>query len=97
MSTSLQHMDDESAVETRAAWTRLSRIVIVFCLVALLPYAHPSLLRLRPWVSGEGMPIIRMFQRMQALPTFAEASRGSGAVERGLDTGLSEAVIASSR
>ena len=97
MSTSLNPADDIAATDTRGARKHMAWFALVFFLLALTPYLNPSLVRLRPWVPGEGMPIVRMFQRSQALPSFAEASRDSHAAAAGLDTGLSKAVIASAR
>src|SRR5262245_20749647 len=51
-----------------------------FAGVALLAYAVPSLARVRPWVPGEGAPIVRLFDSKEAhaLPSFAEAGSSSG-------------------
>ena len=74
---------------TPQALRRLLAIGVTFAAVALLTYALPSE-RLRPWVSGEGMPIARMYtddHQEDAVPGFAEAGPqlASGATAGGSD------------
>lgn len=92
--------DDDGAIETRQELARLSLVVASAFCVALAGYFVPSLARFRPWVRGEGVPIVRLFQEAQALPTFAEpseagapaagATRLAGAVGGGVARSLEE-------
>jgi lysophospholipase L1-like esterase len=70
--------DDSQA--TALGLRKLALIAATFALLGLASYALPSGQRLRPWVPGEGMPIVRMFEDSRSeLPEFAEASVQSNA------------------
>jgi lysophospholipase L1-like esterase len=59
---------------TRHALGRLAVVALSLAALSLATYALPNE-RLRPWVTGEGVPIARMFDdEDSSLPGFAEAS-----------------------
>jgi len=69
-----EHVAQETALSLR----RLATVALGFCLCAALSYALPGSQRLRPWVPGEGMPVVRMFEDgAESLPEFAEAGAQS--------------------
>jgi lysophospholipase L1-like esterase len=81
--------------ETRQALRHLALAALSCALVAALSYASPAFERFRPWVGGEGVPIVRMFQSGAALPEFAEAVGVSSDVTGGAsDEDLGTAVAA---
>lgn len=53
-----QHAPDEG---TRAALRRMGLLVATLVACALASYVLPGLARVRPWVRGEGMPVVRLF------------------------------------
>lgn len=69
---------DETELGTRDALRKLWSCVAIVVALAGLTYSHPDFLRFRPWVTGEGVPIARMFSGQQAIPGFAEAGKGAG-------------------
>lgn len=73
--------DSASTADTTSdALRRLGLIAGSVVLLATLTYALPGTQRLRPWATGEGVPIARMFRGgAEALPSFAEASTQAGA------------------
>jgi hypothetical protein len=82
--------------DTAGELRRLGVVVLCLALAAGASYLAPGLERVRPWVGGEGIPIVRMFERgmREALPGFAEAAAwtaGSGGQE---PQGLSGSVAA---
>jgi lysophospholipase L1-like esterase len=81
---------------TPKALSALASVLGSLVLAALLSYAVPSLARVRPWVPGEGVPIVRMFgpRAGQGMPSFAEAG-GAPAAAGGKDERLEQALAAS--
>ncbi|MCB9594435.1 MAG: hypothetical protein H6719_17010 [Sandaracinaceae bacterium] len=74
---------------TRAGLAHLGVVVLVLAGLAALPYASTDLRRWQPWVEGEGVPIVRMFQGDGTTEAGMALATG-GAVTRGSD----EAVVA---
>ena len=84
------------AAQTRVALRHLALCAGCFVLLALASYVHPWFSRLRPWLSGEGMPIVRMFGARSDVPGFAEAAgHGGRARPEDLRESLGSAVAAS--
>lgn len=70
----------DGAEATALGLRRLGVVALTFALLGVASYALPSSQRFRPWIPGEGLPIVRMFQDSHSeLPEFAEASVQSSA------------------
>ncbi len=56
---------------TRGLW-HLFAIVLTLATIAVVAYMTPTLERVRPWVNGEGIPVVRLFtsERRAELPQF---------------------------
>ena len=68
----------------------LSLLALTLLALAGIAYAVPTLERVRPWVKGEGVPVVRLFTgvvRRAELPQFegAQAATAPGAVH-GVDS-----------
>jgi len=59
--------------QTGAALRAMVMVAVSFCALSALSYAVPGLERVRPWVTGEGFVVLRMFAERAELPGFAEA------------------------
>jgi lysophospholipase L1-like esterase len=70
---------DQRSNQPRSAGGLLHLVVLALTLVSLgvLAYFVPSLERVRPWVKGEGVPVVRLFtsdRRVAELPQFEGAA-----------------------
>lgn len=70
---------------TGRALLHLAIVCAVLAVCAFVPYASGSLVRWRAWVTGEGVPIVRMFTREHAAESGMSVATG-GAVASGRDT-----------
>lgn len=68
---------------THQGLRHMAVVAVVFAAVGALTYVVPKTERVQPWIAGEGVPIVRMYQDgAEALPSFAEAaSQGTAAAD----------------
>jgi len=64
----------------RDGLAHLATVAAVCLVLALGTYASRSLLRFRPWEPGEGVPIVRLFERGEELQV-ASAAEPAGPVD----------------
>ena len=82
----------DTAAATGAALTHLFTACAVLAVLAMVPYASEQLRTWQPWVSGEGVPLVRMFTGDEAVEGGMAVATG-GAVSR-LSAAPTEARIA---
>ena len=69
------HVEDHlrPALDTALGLRRLVSIALTLGLISAITYLVPSFERVRPWVQGEGVPVVRLFladHQPAALPDF---------------------------
>jgi lysophospholipase L1-like esterase len=69
-------VEETARFVTAAALRRLFAITSTLVLVGAVTYLVPSFERVRPWVRGEGVPVVRLFfgERQAELPDFQGAA-----------------------
>ncbi|HEX4353006.1 MAG TPA: hypothetical protein VHZ95_08835, partial [Polyangiales bacterium] len=72
-------VEESARFVTFVALRRMLAIVGMLALVGAVTYFVPSFERVRPWVRGEGMPVVRLFvgERQADLPDFQGAAASS--------------------
>ena len=74
-------LEERSSHLTVVALRRLVGIALTLVLAGALTYVVPHLQRVRPWVGGEGVPVVRLFagERQTELPDFQGATATAAA------------------
>src|ERR1700759_2325110 len=67
--------------DTAIALRRLASIALTVGVTATVPYLIPSFERVRPWVRGEGVPVVRLFTTDRTQPELPDFQGAAAATQ----------------